>query len=129
MKSRRSSAAIDTIDLYPGSTSTLSTRSQKTNWLEIIHDWEASAETQKAFCKARGIDYRTFIGQRSKLATKRKKTQRLLPVKLTAENPSGIAVRSSKNLILHFQNGATLSIPTPVDPDALKIVLSCLGGI
>ena len=99
------------------------------DWAQISKEWKSSKKTQELFCKSRGINYSTFVYQRSKLReklkNKKKKEAKFSPVKITTLNRPNIL----SPVILHLAGGARLEIPSCIAVSQLKPLLQLLGVI
>lgn len=98
---------------------------EKLNWPLIIKQWNESNLSQSAFCKLHNVDYNQFLYNRSKITHNDGTKPRLLPVEIL---PNTTQSPLNNQFILHYPNGLKLSIPSSVDPVALKSLLSCLEG-
>ena len=94
------------------------------DWIDIIKQWKSSGLSQPAYCKANHINYNQFIYQNSKLSARGKSHPKLLPIKIAQTN-SFTPVQN--NFVLFYPGGLKLHIPINAHPEAIKVVLNCLG--
>jgi len=100
------------------------TPSELTNeqWRQLFTEWEQSNESQRIFCKRRGISHNSFCYQRSKLIYKKQKSA---SKKFTRINYEKSGVSSEIKLLL--PNNIVLLLPSTIDASSLTEIFSTLG--
>ena len=81
----------------------------RSEWNELIEEWERGTETQAAFCRRHNLSYMTFRNRRHDLMQKSRRQSKspvMLPVQIT-ETPKP-ASESAQELFLQLPNGACL---------------------
>jgi len=100
------------------------TRAKELDWPSILAAWEKSGQTQRAFCKARGIKPHIFCYYRSKYQSQGKPKQTFAHVKLDRPSLS----TPSMHYQLKLPSGAVLCIPQSYEAAHLKPLLVLLGA-
>ena len=97
----------------------------KTKWRTLIEEWKESNESQKAFCNRLGLNINTFTYMRGKFLKKDDKYRvaKFIPVAVKDANmPIDL-----KEIILESANGIKLRIPTSINLETFKQLLTLLG--
>ena len=96
------------------------------DWQAVMHEWEASDLSQPEFCKAKSLNYTTFVYQRNKFKKNKNVAPPLLPIKLLQPAQTSAPLPLATCFILQWPSGIKLSIPPQADATILKALLTCL---
>jgi hypothetical protein len=99
------------------------------NWQEMIKAWEQSDMTQKAFCKAHGLNYNSFAYQRGQLMQQASKIPPLLPVKISQPKQVATTTLATQCCIVQWPCGIKLTVPPGTDAATLKTLIAYLGEL
>lgn len=100
-------------------------------WTALLHQWERSGQTVKAFAERHGVNVSTFYAWRKRLAPSAPSTTlalvapRFVELQATAAAP---AARSRAPFELLLRNGRLLRIPVEFDEGALAKLLVVVEG-
>jgi len=106
------------------------------NYAEHVKLWESSGINQVSYCQANGLDYKRFVGFRSKLlslrGTSKKQKPRFISVQATqpvATSPLIGTPKQAAHILLHLPKGSVIEIPATLRPRQLTSLFKSLGGI
>lgn len=108
----------------------LSRDSKLTYWREIMQEWEASGETQQAFCENKGIKYGNFAKWRQRLkrhseASGSLDEQKFIPANIV--NDASVNNNEALDYILCLKGDVEIKIPTTCPTSQLEIIFGMLG--
>ena len=102
----------------------MSTTSKTAYWNSLSDEWKASGETQKNFCKRKGISYGQFVACRTRLLTTQGKSRKQLrEVSVIKE----VALPKTAGVQLSLPNGVKLNIISGASLETISHVLNSLG--
>ena len=93
------------------------------DWPNIIKHWRISGLSQATYCEANNINYNQFVYQNTKLSARTRASSKLLPVKVTQNEPASAMLN---NFVLYYPSGLKLHIPVNAHPEAIKSLIDCL---
>lgn len=100
-------------------------RMNKERFIELFNEWRSSDESQKDFCRRKGINHHTFVYWRSKLNSKKnKKGSSFVEARI-----SGAASISNHPLRLILPSGTQVIIPGNYGKAMLLDLFQVLGVV
>lgn len=94
-------------------------------WREIIEAWDASCETQKAYCERLGVNLNTFTYARSKLLQKGNSKTQFIPLTIKSNNDEHLLLSSV--IVLENPLGYKLHLPASLSLEQLAKLFKLSG--
>lgn len=95
-------------------------------WKDHSESWKASNMAQKAYCEEKGLNYRSFVYQHTRLLRQAKKDS--LKFIETKPEPAATSVQSTGMLVM-LPNGIRISISAELNQTLLQTILTMVGAI
>lgn len=102
----------------------LNVKRTRAQWRVLIDEWKSSGLSQSAFCDRRKLNYHNFVYHRKHYLQALNHRDRIVPMRVVSKKPSNPEMPFP--FLLKLTSGATLSIPSFYDPEALKQLLAAL---
>ena len=99
----------------------------KTDWAEVLKAWETSGQPQKIFCDERGLNYATFVYQRSQQREKQRQGGDFLQATLKSSPVAKESLFCIADVLVQLPSGVRIKFPLSADKTQLRTWLEALG--